>query len=81
MNLSEQARALAEGHQQVAHEATLWLTWLHARLDSLGGAWAARRKRARELRELYRFSDRELWDVGLTRSDLPAIAEGRYRRE
>ena len=52
-----------------------------ARLDRLGSAWAARRKRARELRDLYRFSDRELWDVGLSRSDLPAIADGTYRRE
>ena len=81
MNLSEQSRALSEGQQQVAREALLWLSWLHARIDRLGIAWAARRKRARELRELYRFSDRELWDVGLSRSDLPAIADGTYRRE
>jgi uncharacterized protein YjiS (DUF1127 family) len=77
MNLSDQA----DGHQQVTREAMLWLSWLHARLDNLGDAWAARRKRARELRDLHRFSDRELWDVGLSRSDLPAIANGTYRRE
>jgi uncharacterized protein YjiS (DUF1127 family) len=81
MNLIEQAQALAEGHQQVAHEARLWLSWLHVRLDNLRGARAVRRKRARELRELYRLSDRELLDMGLSRSDFPAIAKGTYRRE
>jgi hypothetical protein len=30
---------------------------------------------------LYLFSERELWDVGLRRSDLPAIADGTYRRD
>jgi uncharacterized protein YjiS (DUF1127 family) len=81
MNLSEQSRAISESQQQVAREAILWLSWLRARLDSLGAAWADRRKRAREIRELYRFNERELWDLGLRRSDLPAIANGTYRRE
>jgi uncharacterized protein YjiS (DUF1127 family) len=81
MNLSEPARALSEGHQQVTREAILWLSWLQARLDRFGAPWVDRRKRAREIRDLYRFSDRELWDVGLSRSDLPAIADGTYRRE
>ena len=81
MNLSEQSRAISESQQQVAREAILWLSWLRARLDSLGVAWADRRKRAREIRELYRFNERELWDLGLRRSDLPAIANGTYRRE
>ncbi len=81
MNLSEQSRALSESQQQVAREAILWLSWLQARLDRLGAAWTDRRKRAREMRELYRFSERELWDLALRRSDLPAIANGTYRRD
>jgi uncharacterized protein YjiS (DUF1127 family) len=81
MSLSEQSQALSEGRQQVAREALLWLAWLRRRLDHFAAAWAVRRKRAREMRDLYRFSDRELWDVGLSRADLPAIARGRYRRE
>lgn len=81
MNLSEQSRALSESQQQVVREAIFWLSRLRARLDRLGAAWADRRKRARAIRDLYLFSDRELWDVGLSRSDLPAIAEGTYRRE
>jgi uncharacterized protein YjiS (DUF1127 family) len=81
MKLSEQARALSEGQHEFARDAILWLSWFQVRLDRVGTAWAARSKRARELRELYRFSDRELWDVGLSRSDLPAIADGTYRRD
>lgn len=42
--------------------------------------WAERRERARQLRELGMFSDRELWDVGLSRGDLFAVEKGVYRR-
>lgn len=34
----------------------------------------------RVARELARFSDRELADLGLTRGDIPAIARGEQRR-
>jgi uncharacterized protein YjiS (DUF1127 family) len=33
------------------------------------------------MQELYQSSDRELLDMGLSRSDLPEIAKGTYRRE
>jgi uncharacterized protein YjiS (DUF1127 family) len=81
MSLFEQAPALSHGQQQSARGTSLWPTWLHARFDRVGNVWTAHRKRTRELRDLYRFSDRELWDVGLSRGDLPAIANGTYRRE
>jgi uncharacterized protein YjiS (DUF1127 family) len=35
----------------------------------------------RQMQELYRSSDRELWDMGLSRSDLPEIARGTYRQD
>jgi uncharacterized protein YjiS (DUF1127 family) len=41
---------------------------------------AARRLRSRQMRELNAFSDRELWDVGLSRADFMAIEKGTYRR-
>lgn len=41
----------------------------------------AKRQRARELHDLAMFSDRDLWDVGLSRSDLMAIEKGVYRRD
>jgi uncharacterized protein YjiS (DUF1127 family) len=81
MSLTEQAPALSQGQQQIARGTNVWLSWLHARLERVGTEWTAHRKRTRELRDLYRFSDRELWDVGLSRADLPAIANGTYRRE
>lgn len=44
-------------------------------------AWSASRRRARELHDLSMFSDRDLWDVGLSRSDLMALEKGVYRRD
>jgi len=41
----------------------------------------AARRRARELHDLAMFSDRDLWDVGLSRSDLMSIEKGTYRRD
>jgi uncharacterized protein YjiS (DUF1127 family) len=81
MNKSEQAQGLIPCPQQVARGTGLWLSRLHALVEHLGAEWAARRKRARELRDLYLFNARELRDVGLSRSDLPAIAKGAYRRD
>jgi uncharacterized protein YjiS (DUF1127 family) len=43
--------------------------------------WQARRRRARELRELFAFDERELRDLGLSRSDFLSIENGTYRRE
>jgi uncharacterized protein YjiS (DUF1127 family) len=43
--------------------------------------WAARRLRNQQMRELHSFSDRELWDVGLSRSDFMAIEQGAYTRD
>jgi uncharacterized protein YjiS (DUF1127 family) len=81
MNLIKQAGPLSAGPQQSVRADSVWPSWLQGRLDHLGAAWAGRRKRSREVRDLYVFTDRELWDVGLSRSDLPAIANGTYRRE
>jgi uncharacterized protein YjiS (DUF1127 family) len=43
--------------------------------------WTARRLRIQQMRELHAFSDRELWDVGLSRADFMAIEKGVYRRD
>jgi uncharacterized protein YjiS (DUF1127 family) len=81
MNLTEQAGRLSADPRQNVRADSIWPSWLQARLDHIAAVWADRRKRAREVRDLYRFTDRELWDVGLSRSDLRAIANGTYRRE
>jgi uncharacterized protein YjiS (DUF1127 family) len=40
----------------------------------------ARRSYLRSMRELSRLNDRELADIGLTRSEIPAVARGAIRR-
>jgi uncharacterized protein YjiS (DUF1127 family) len=62
-------------------DAGAWLSPILARLHSASAYWAEKRTRARELRELHRFSDRELWDIGLSRSDLLAIEKGSFSRD
>jgi uncharacterized protein YjiS (DUF1127 family) len=41
---------------------------------------AARREASRIAAELNSYSDRELLELGLFRHDIPAVAEGTYRR-
>jgi uncharacterized protein YjiS (DUF1127 family) len=53
---------------------------LCARLFSFGRMWAARHRAAVEIQHLYRATDLELRDLGLTRADIPAITRGTYRR-
>ncbi|MDA8248661.1 MAG: DUF1127 domain-containing protein [Rhodospirillales bacterium] len=44
-------------------------------------AWRERRReRARIARELATYTDRELLDLGISRTDIPAIINGTYRR-
>jgi uncharacterized protein YjiS (DUF1127 family) len=46
----------------------------------LAGWRQARRERAQMTRELLSYSDRELDDLAISRSDIPAIVAGTYRR-
>jgi uncharacterized protein YjiS (DUF1127 family) len=62
---------------QTARPAGMWLSRLFHRLRA---SVAERRVLERQMQELYRSSDRELWDMGLSRSDLPEIAKGTYRK-
>lgn len=41
---------------------------------------ARQRQRRQIIRELTGHTDRQLADMGVTRSDIPAIAAGRFRR-
>jgi uncharacterized protein YjiS (DUF1127 family) len=43
--------------------------------------WQDHRRRTRELNELYAFDERELRDLGLSRSDFMAIENSTYHRE
>ncbi len=51
------------------------------RLGARFRAWRQRRReRARIARELYGYTDRELFDLGIGRADIPAILDGTYKR-
>jgi uncharacterized protein YjiS (DUF1127 family) len=80
-NLLDNARLFARGPQPIVSTARAWLARLRAGLGRAGASWTARRQRSREIAELAAFSDRDLWDLGLGRSDLLAISNGTYRRD
>jgi uncharacterized protein YjiS (DUF1127 family) len=81
MNLSNDTYLISGGRQKIAGDVGNWMSSIRGRLHGLIALWAEKRTRNRELRELYRFSDRELWDVGLSRSDILSIEKGIYRRD
>jgi uncharacterized protein YjiS (DUF1127 family) len=81
VNLSEDSWLVSSNQQQVSRALNVWLSRLHAGLDRISAFWAARRERAQQSEVLFRFSDRELWDLGLSRSDIPGILNGSYRRD
>jgi uncharacterized protein YjiS (DUF1127 family) len=81
MNLSDEARFLPDAQPKIVSDLRRWLAQTHALLERLADSWNARRQHTRELDELYRFTERDLADLGLSKSDLPAIEKGMYRRE
>lgn len=81
MNLSENVWLVAPNQKPAVHAARVFLSRLQAGLDRMTAFWAARRHGARQAEVLHAFSDRELWDLGLSRSDIPGIIKGTYRRD
>ena len=81
MNLSNGTYLFSGGQHKTGRDAGAWLSHTIASLQHLRVYWDNRRTRARELGDLYRFSDRELWDIGLIRADIMAIERGTYRRD
>jgi uncharacterized protein YjiS (DUF1127 family) len=81
MSRFEHAHAISGARPQATGEVRAWLTRLRARFDRLGARWTAHRKAARDLRQLDLCTDPELSDMGLNRSDFPAIIRGTYRRD
>ena len=72
---------LSGDRQKITPDIGTFLSAASARLHRLAAVWVKRRTRARELRELARFTDRDLWDVGLSRSDVWSIERGTYSRD
>ena len=57
------------------------LSEIRAQLGRLMSRFAAHHRAASEISRLYRFNDRELRDLGLSRSDFPGLVSGTYRRD
>lgn len=81
MSLNGGSRLISEEHQNITRDISAWLSRIPTQLSYAGAYLAAKLRRTRELDELRRFSDRELWDVGLSRSDILAIEKDLYRRD
>lgn len=76
MNLAQTMRFRSGEPQPIPHP----ISHIGSYFRRLYAAWTTRRRRARDVAVLAGFSDRELWDIGLGRSDLMAIRTGHYRR-
>lgn len=81
MNLSANAQLVSQNHQPASSGKPLSLLYVATTLRRIGSTWVARRRQARDMHALYAFSDRELWDIGLGRSDLLSIENGTFRRD
>lgn len=77
MSLSNNVSIISDGNR----DAGTWMSVVVRRLRWLGAYFGERRARSLEMDELYRFSDRELWDVGLSRSDILSIEQGTFHRD
>ena len=81
MNLSENTWSTASGQGRTADPSHTVATRFHAWIGHAAEAWKVRRQRAHEAAALYASTDRELWDMGFSRSDIPSILDGTYRQE
>jgi uncharacterized protein YjiS (DUF1127 family) len=63
-------RALIRAAINLYQERTASVAWINLH-----------RQRARDLEMLLTFGDRELWDLGLNRADIPRVVAGTYRRD
>ncbi len=81
MNIFDDTYPVSGNHPKVGRHVDGWLSSTIRLLRRLGASWGEMRRRRRELGELSQFSDRELWDIGLSRSDILSIERKTYRRD
>lgn len=81
MNTAHNSHVVFDDHPTYLRRVSTWPTKLEASLARLAALGSARRQHAREMRDLFAFSDTELRDIGLTRADTYAIRNGTYRRD
>jgi uncharacterized protein YjiS (DUF1127 family) len=73
--------AVSGNEREAARSVGSWVPRLGTQLSRFAAYFATRHRAATEIRQLYRCTDRELRDVGLSRGDVPAIINGTYRRD
>jgi uncharacterized protein YjiS (DUF1127 family) len=81
VNLSEDTWLVSTDQQRGTSTISVWLSRARAGLGRVVAYLAAHRRRLQDAEVLNTFSDRDLWDLGLSRSDIPGIISGRYRRD
>jgi uncharacterized protein YjiS (DUF1127 family) len=79
MNVSEDVVIVSERQRKRA--ASTAISGLRAGYHYFVARWQAYRDHARAMNQLRAFNDRDLRDIGLTRLDIRAIANGTYRRD
>jgi uncharacterized protein YjiS (DUF1127 family) len=79
MNVSEDVVIVSERQRKRA--ASTAISGLRAGYHYFVARWQAHRDHARAISQLRAFNDRDLRDIGLTRLDIRAIANGTYRRD
>jgi uncharacterized protein YjiS (DUF1127 family) len=81
VNLSEDTWLVSTNQQQGIHTAGVWLSRARTGAGRIVAYLVSRRRRIQDAEVLHSFSDRDLWDLGLSRSDIPGIISGAYRRD
>jgi len=81
MAVSNNIWRIPQSQQQSLPAANTWLSRLQAGLSRITCAWETRRQQRRDAALLRTLSDRELWDLGLGRGDIPRVVNGTYRRD
>jgi uncharacterized protein YjiS (DUF1127 family) len=79
MNLTHSARLHGPDRHHIGRAA--WRDQFRTGLARLAAVWAERRKLAHNRRILTDFSDRQLRDIGISRSDIPAVLVGTFHRD
>jgi uncharacterized protein YjiS (DUF1127 family) len=81
MAVSNNIWRIPQSQQHSLPAANSWLSRLQAGISRITTAWVTRRQQGRDAALLRALSDRELWDLGLGRSDISRVANGTYRRD
>ncbi len=81
MDVSNNIWGAPQSQQPSLTAANNWLSRLQAGLSRITSAWGTLRQKRRDEALLRTLSDRELWDLGLSRGDIPRVVDGTHRRD